>query len=126
MSQRILIADDDPAIAKLLHSALDQEGYDTSTTTQSLRFFDAVRDVHPDLILLDLMMPYLDGRDELRLMSMNPETANIPVIIVTAHQDAKREEDAFRKLGVVEVVTKPFDLDALLNLVRQTIGDPRR
>lgn len=125
MAQRILIADDDPAIAELLNQALMEEGYDTRKTTQSLRFLDAVRDQNPNLILLDLMMPYLDGRDELQLMSMNPETSNIPVIIVTADTDAKRHEDSFRQMGVVEVVTKPFDLNALLRLVRQTIGEPR-
>jgi CheY-like chemotaxis protein len=125
MAQRILIADDDASIAELLATALAQEGYETYKTTQSLRYLDEVRAHHPHLVLLDLMMPYLDGRDELKLMSMDPETANIPVIIVTADLDAKREEDSFRALGVVEVVTKPFDLNALVRLVKQTIGEPR-
>jgi CheY-like chemotaxis protein len=90
-----------------------------------LRFFDAVREHKPDLILLDLMMPYLNGRDELRLMAMNDDTSHIPVIVVTADTEAKQEEDALRKYNVVTVVTKPFDLNMLIRLVRDTIGEPQ-
>jgi len=122
MSKKILIMDDDPTIAELLREALADEGYDTHMTTQSLRFFDAVTDVRPDLILLDLMMQYLDGRDELKLMEMG--AFNIPVIVVTAFLDADKEAEEFKKAGVVHIVYKPFDLDQLLDLVRGTIGEP--
>lgn len=122
MSKKILIMDDDPTIAELLREALADEGYDTHMTTQSLRFFDAVTDVQPDLILLDLMMQYLDGRDELKLMEMG--SFNIPVIVVTAFLDADKEAEEFKKAGVVHIVYKPFDLDQLLDLVRGTIGEP--
>jgi DNA-binding response OmpR family regulator len=122
MSKKILIMDDDPTIADLLREALADEGYETHMTTQSLRFFDAVTDVKPDLILLDLMMQYLDGRDELKLMEMG--SFNIPVIVVTAFLDADKEADEFRKAGVVHIVYKPFDLDQLVDLVKSTIGEP--
>lgn len=121
MSKKILIMDDDPTIADLLREALADEGYETHMTTQSLRFFDAVTDVKPDLILLDLMMQYLDGRDELKLMEMG--SFNIPVIVVTAFLDADKEADDFRKAGVVHIVYKPFDLDQLVELVKETIGE---
>ncbi|HEU5374515.1 MAG TPA: response regulator [Ktedonobacteraceae bacterium] len=122
MSKKILIMDDDPTIADLLREALADEGYETHMTTQSLRFFDAVTEVQPDLILLDLMMQYLDGRDELKLMEMG--SFNIPVIVVTAFLDADKEAEEFRKAGVVHIVYKPFDLDQLVDLVKATIGEP--
>ena len=122
MSKKILIMDDDPTIADLLREALADEGYETHMTTQSLRFYDAVTEVRPDLILLDLMMQYLDGRDELQLMRMN--SFNIPVIVVTAFLDADKEAEEFYNLGVVHIVYKPFDLDRLVDLVRETIGEP--
>jgi DNA-binding response OmpR family regulator len=122
MSKKILIMDDDPTIADLLREALADEGYETHMTTQSLRFFDAVTEVRPDLVLLDLMMQYLDGRDELRLMEMGH--FNIPVIVVTAFLDADKEAEEFRKAGVVHIVYKPFDLDQLVELVKKTIGEP--
>jgi len=122
MSKKILIMDDDPTIADLLREALADEGYETHMTTQSLRFFDAVTEVKPNLILLDLMMQYLDGRDELKLMEMG--SFNIPVIVVTAFLDADKEAEEFRRAGVVHIVYKPFDLDQLVELVRSTIGEP--
>jgi DNA-binding response OmpR family regulator len=125
MAKRILIADDDAAIAELLASTFSQEGYETTKATESLRFFDAVRAAQPDLILLDLRMPYLNGEDELRLMGMFPEIANTPVIVVTADPDAKPNEAHYRALGVSEVVTKPFNLNDLIKLVHDTIGEPR-
>src|SRR6185312_5530493 len=100
MAKKILIMDDDPTIADLLTEALADEGYETYMTTQSLRFYDAVREHQPDLVLLDLMMPYLDGRDELKLMSMGVNYT-IPVIVVTAFLGAGTEEKEFREAGVV-------------------------
>jgi DNA-binding response OmpR family regulator len=122
MTKKILVMDDDPTIADLLREALADEGYETYMTTQSLRFYDAVREHNPDLILLDLMMQYLDGRDELKLMEMGDQ--KIPVIVVTAYLDAGKEEEEFRNAGVVKIVYKPFDLDELVELVRTTIGGP--
>ncbi|MGH2507682.1 MAG: response regulator [Ktedonobacteraceae bacterium] len=122
MSKKILIMDDDPTIADLLREALADEGYETHMVTQSLRFFDAVTETRPDLVLLDLMMQYLDGRDELKLMEMG--AFNIPVIVVTAFLDADKEAEEFRKAGVVQIVYKPFDLDKLVEQVKETIGEP--
>src|SRR5260221_7758421 len=77
MSKKILVMDDDPTIADLLREALADEGYETYMTTQSLRFYDAVSEHKPDLILLDLMMQYLDGRDELKLMRSEEHTSEL-------------------------------------------------
>ncbi len=122
MAKKILVMDDDPTIADLLREALADEGYETYMMTQSLRFYDAVREYKPDLILLDLMMQYLDGRDELKLMQMGDY--KIPVIVVTAYLDAGNEEEEFREAGVAHIVYKPFDLDKLVDLVKATIGGP--
>lgn len=120
--KKILIADDEPAVAEMLWQALAAEGYETHKTTQSLRFYDAVREHHPDLILLDLMMPYLEGDDELRLLNMNPETQGIPVVIVTAKDGAQHELPRYREMGVVAIVMKPFQLENLLQIVHGVIG----
>jgi DNA-binding response OmpR family regulator len=122
VAKKILVADDEPAIADLLQTTLAEEGYDVQKSTQSLRFYDAVRQQQPDLILLDLMMPYLEGEDELRLLQLSPETANIPVIVVTAKPDVGHDEQRLRQLGVRHIVRKPFDLIQLIALVNQTIG----
>jgi len=122
MKKKILVADDDTSIADMLDLSFREEGYEVSKATQSLRFYDKVRDEHPDLILLDLMMPYLEGEDELRLMKLSQDTANIPVIVVTAKPDVNKDEAVLRQLGVLHIVRKPFDLNHLIRLVKQTIG----
>jgi DNA-binding response OmpR family regulator len=123
MAKKILIMDDDPTIADLLTEALADEGYATFMSTQSLRFYDAIREHQPDLVLLDVMMPYLDGHDELKLLAMAVDH-QIPVIVVTALLTAGNEEQEFREAGVVHIVYKPFDLDKLIDLVKKTIGEP--
>lgn len=124
MAKKILVAEDEAPIAEVLAIALMDEGYEVEKALQSLRFYDLVREYKPDLILLDLMMPYLEGEDELRLMQLTPETANIPVIVVTARSEAElaREEATLKGLGVRYIVKKPFDIDNVVRLVKQTIG----
>lgn len=122
MAKKILVADDERPIADLLQASLSEEGYEVSTSVQSLRFYDAVKAYKPDLILLDLLMPYLEGEDELRLMQLSPDMADIPVIVITAKPDVQQDEPALRKLGVRHIVTKPFELEHLLRLIKQTIG----
>ncbi len=121
-TKKVLIADDDVKIAEMLAEALSGEGYETYKVTQALRFFDSVVEHEPDLILLDLLMPYLDGEDELHLMQMNAATSHIPVIVVTAMPDAKRQISKYKPLGVLEIVEKPFNLSKLLDLIHRTIG----
>ena len=106
MAKKILVADDEVAIADLLAQSLTEEGYDVEKSTQSLRFYDAVRQLQPDLILLDLLMPYLEGEDELRLLQLSPDTAQIPVIVITAKPDVSRDELNLRRLGVRHIVTQ--------------------
>jgi CheY-like chemotaxis protein len=124
MAKKIVIMDDEPTIADLYTEALADVGYETYRVTQSLRFYDAIKEHQPDLVLLDLMMPHLDGRDELKLMEMAGIERQIPVIVVTAYPNASREEQELRAAGVVHIVYKPADLDKLIDLVEQTVGKP--
>ena len=124
MAKKIVVLDDEPNIADLYAEALADEGYETHRVTQSLRFFDALKEHQPNLVLLDLMMPNLDGFDELKLMKMAGREGQIPVIVVTAHPNVSRAEQELRSAGVVHIVQKPPDLDQLIELVEQTIGSP--
>ncbi len=122
VGKKVLIVDDERPVADLINQALAQEGYETAEVTQALRFYDTVLEQRPDLILLDLMMPYLEGEDELKLLSMNPDTKNTPVIVVTAKPNARSLLPQLKPFGVVSIVQKPFNLDQLLAAVRDAIG----
>jgi CheY-like chemotaxis protein len=125
MPKRILIVDDDTSIATLLTEALGMEGYETVTVTQDLRFFDAVKEHQPDLVVLDMMMPYLDGKDELTLLHLDPEIPGIPVIIYTAFPNAQQQQAELRQLGVVEIIDKATGLEKLTAAIKRTIGEPQ-
>src|SRR5690242_20870002 len=122
--KKVLIADDERPVADLMTQSLAEEGYETAEVTQALRFYDTVLAERPDLILLDLMMPYLEGEDELRLLKMNDETSHIPVIVVTGRpaDDARKRVQEFMPTPVVAILQKPFNLEKLIELVRNTIG----
>jgi CheY-like chemotaxis protein len=118
---KILIVDDDPEIVRLISELLKDEGYDIEAVTQSLRVYDRAKESKPDLILLDIMMPYLDGWDELKLFNLDEELRNIPVIIITADRNAFKGVDNAAQYGVVDHLFKPFELNELLAKIQQAL-----
>jgi DNA-binding response OmpR family regulator len=118
---RILIVDDDQSIVQLLSDYLTDEGYDVVPATQSLRVFDRAKESRPDLILLDIMMPYLDGFDQLKLFSLDEELRNIPIIVITARARALDGVQDLRSLHIVDYLYKPFDLGELLQKIKKVL-----
>ena len=114
--RRILVADDDPVIVRLLQVNFRLEGYDVETAAHGEEAVQKVRELHPELILLDVMMPGLDGWEVCRRLKAEPDTSGIPIIFLSARaQDEDRRRGL--ELGVVEYVTKPFDPGELVALV---------
>ena len=118
---KILIVDDDPEIVRLISELLKDEGYEIEAVTQSLRVYDRAKESKPDLILLDIMMPYLDGWDELKLFNLDEELRSIPVIIITADRNAFKGVDNAAQYGVVDHLFKPFELNELLAKIQQAL-----
>lgn len=121
--KKVLIADDERATAQMMAATLSAEGYETAEVTQALRFYDTVLAELPDLILLDLMMPYLAGEDELQLLKMNDATSHIPVLVVTAMpiEDARKLVRQFMPFPVVDILPKPFGIEKLTALVKKAL-----
>src|SRR5580765_2192423 len=84
VAKKILVVEDEEPIALAYSELFRLEGYETVKATEPLRVYDAVKEHKPDLILLDLMMSYLDGYDQVQLLKMDPETKHIPIVVVTA------------------------------------------
>lgn len=105
---KILIVDDDPFQVQLLESILKKENYDTAGYTDSLQGLEDAPEIKPDLILLDLIMPVIDGFEVCRRLKADERTRHIPVIFVTANKDQSAESKGF-ELGAVDYITKPFD-----------------
>ena len=118
MSKKILAVDDERHIVRLVEVNLQRAGYTVVTAFDGREALEKVTAETPDLIVLDVMMPYMDGFEVLKNLKANPQTADIPVIMLTAKaQDA----DVFRgwQSGVDCYLTKPFNPMELLTFVKR-------
>lgn len=117
-SRRILIVDDDPEIQHLLAAVLRRRGYDIVFARDGGEAHRAVSAFAPDLILLDLMMPKVDGFDFLRKLKQAREdhaVPSIPVIVLSAHLQS--DPTQVLALGATTLLPKPFDIDQLTHLI---------
>ena len=115
---RILIVEDDPAIALMVRDNLVYEGYEVECVTDGRMALAKVRLFSPDLILLDLMLPGLDGYEICRAVSEG--TTRIPVIMLTARSQNTDKIQGF-EVGADDYITKPFVLDELLARIRAVL-----
>jgi DNA-binding response OmpR family regulator len=107
--QRILVVDDDKEMLTILNRVLDLEGYDAVVVTDGDSALDTLKKISPDLVLLDVMMPGLDGFQTLDLIR---ERSNVPIIMLTAKHDIESLQKALF-LGADDFVSKPFSSRAL-------------
>ena len=107
MSPSVLVIDDEPDLLELVRINLEQAGYRTSTAASGRGALEALRRSRPDLIVLDLMLPDLSGMDVCRRLRSDPETADLPIIMLTAKADEVDRVVGF-ELGADDYVTKPF------------------
>jgi two-component system KDP operon response regulator KdpE len=117
MKKRILVVDDEPRMRRFVRMNLDLEGYDVIEADNGLQALDRVRDDMPDLVLLDVAMPELDGFETLEHVR---EASSVPVIMLTVKND---EEDRIRglDLGADDYITKPFSPRELLSRIRAVL-----
>jgi CheY-like chemotaxis protein len=115
MSKKILIVDDNELILEVMSYILISSGYDVTSLNNGNHVVEEVRNNHPDLIIMDATMPGMDGRDVCKLLKLNKDTKNLPVIICSAEFDL---DDALTQAGAPnDVLHKPFDMYALINKV---------
>src|SRR5215471_16946093 len=113
MSSRILVVDDTPANIQALAGTLKEKGYLISVATTGTQALEVVNRVRPDLILLDVMMPEMDGFETCRRLKTSDATRDIPVIFLTARTETEDIVKGF-ELGAVDYVPKPFNAHELL------------
>jgi two-component system, OmpR family, response regulator MtrA len=119
---RVLVVDDDPSIRGLLEYALSVEGLDVSTASDGARGIAEAKRTRPDVVLLDVMMPKLDGFAVAEQLRADAELAGIPIIMLTARAADSDVLEGWRA-GVDSYLTKPFDLALLFKeLHRVTSG----
>ena len=115
---KILVVDDDPDKRQMLALWLEMSGYNVHTATDGVSGLDAVEALHPDLIIVDVMMPHMDGYEMARRVRANPQTKFIPIIIQSAARGEAEDVRRGAEVGAVGFITDPTDLDLLLARAR--------
>lgn len=119
----ILIAEDEPDTANLLQFHLQRRGYRTTVASDGLNALNLSFERHPDLVILDLMLPKLHGFEVCRLLKTSPSTRHIPVFLLTAMASTENKVQGF-SLGANEYMTKPFEVSELLARVESLLRPP--
>lgn len=112
MAKKILIVDDEPQMVDMLSMRLETSGYDIITAADGQAGLDKARKEKPDLIILDLMLPKMDGYKVCGLLKKDARFARIPIVIFTAKAQ-KEDMDIGKEVGADAYITKPFDAQAL-------------
>ena len=118
----VLVVEDDAALLSMVGTALLFEGFKVETAGNGAEGLSCLRRATPDLILLDLVMPWINGLEVLTTLRSDPVTEDVPVIVMTG--TATRPQD-LNGLGPVDIAHKPFDIEGLMNLVRNVLRRPR-
>ena len=120
-TDRVLIVDDDRVIQELLRVNLELEGYEVEAASDGEEALSRFETFQPRLVLLDIMMPKLDGWQVARRIKDCPAGRHVPIVVLTARaQDADVEQGS--EIGMAAYVTKPFDPVALLDLVAELLA----
>ncbi len=117
---KILIVEDEEMNILLLEDALEDEGYETITARNGEEGIKAALTESPDLILMDIMMPVMNGIEATEKLKANTNTSHIPVLMLTALSDSQSKKDAV-KAGAIDFITKPINIDDLLSTVKMYI-----
>jgi CheY-like chemotaxis protein len=117
-AKRVLVCDDDPVILRLLQVNLELEGYEVLTAHHGEEAVEVAMTEIPDLIILDIMMPRLDGYQTCEKLKADPATQNVPVIFLSAKAQQSDIERG-KSYGVADYLTKPFDPTELIEVVER-------
>jgi two-component system, OmpR family, alkaline phosphatase synthesis response regulator PhoP len=116
----ILVIDDEPGIIEIIEANLEGDGFTVVSAPNGREGLERIKNDRPELVVLDVMMPEMDGWEVLRRVEQDPDTAGIPVIMLTAKA---ADEDYIHGLeeGAVEYLTKPFLPQELVNRIKITL-----
>ncbi len=117
--KKILLVEDEQDIQLITQMSLEREGLEVNACSSGFEALDRLNYFQPDLILLDVMMPEMDGMTVLKELRKLPQTQDTPVIFMTA-KTQRKEIETYLEMGAVEVIAKPFDPLTLASRLQQT------
>jgi len=118
--KKILIVDDDLDLCHILQTVFEQLGYDTVLAVNGKEAVDLATSQLPDLILMDIMLPVMDGLQATRLIRENPSTHSTPIIAMTARVSIEDKENCFRS-GCDDFIAKPFTVKEMTSCIEKLL-----
>jgi CheY-like chemotaxis protein len=115
--KRILVADDEVYILHILEFSLNLEGYEVVSATSGAEALSKIAHEHPDLVVLDVLMPEIDGHEVCRRLKSDERTREIPVIFLSA-KDTPADQEIGLRLGADAYITKPFSPQRLIDTIQ--------
>lgn len=118
MANKILVVDDEKTIRVLIRKILENEQYEVIESTNGYEAVESAKKENPDVILLDMKMPVMDGIETCRRLRADEKTKNIPILVITALGETKMEAI---KAGVDDFINKPFDTEEVIIRVKSML-----
>ncbi|HEX6540376.1 MAG TPA: response regulator transcription factor [Ktedonobacterales bacterium] len=123
--QRVLVVDDEMAITNVIRLGMEHAGFQVSCATEGYQALDMAQRLKPDLVILDVMLPDLDGFEVCRRLRENQATTHIPILMLTAKDEIKDRVQGL-EIGADDYVTKPFNMQELVARVRAVLRRQQR
>ncbi len=124
MGYKILLVEDEPSVVELMTILLRKRGYEVSSVIEGTEVLDEVRRAKPDLIILDIMIPKLNGFEVCSRLKADPELRGIPVLILSALVQ-KNEIEMGIRMGAEMYMTKPFQNTELLHAIQKLLAEKK-
>jgi len=120
MGRKILVTEDSPTILEILKTVLAEEGYEVIAAADGQQALDLARTEKPDLIVLDLMLPKIDGYKVCRMLKFSERFKNIPIIMLTA-RSKESDEQLGREVGADAYIRKPFQPEVMIDEIKKLL-----
>jgi len=120
--KKIMVVDDEETLVELVSAVMEEGGFEVIVAHDGKECLEKLKKAKPDLILLDMMMPGMSGREVCERIRKDPKTKDLKVIFLTVAKFSETGKDVLQKMKVADYITKPFDNDDLVRRVKKHVG----
>lgn len=121
--RQVLVADDDPVVVDLVRQLLEEDGFSVRSAVNGQEALDEIARQRPDVLLLDLMMPVMDGFETLQRLRQNPDTRDLPVVVITAKDLSAQEREELRQNTSRVIEKNGLDRERILRELRESLKE---